>query len=135
MRKDGKDPRYFGPRWRRVRLVVLARDNYTCWVNGCPQYANVCDHILPVYPAMPDSEFFALSNLRASCKRHNTARGVAARLERETAEGIAPAPSPYVFGARRGPFLGGAAANNRPLVNLHTQKVDYSRKRVTRGVG
>jgi 5-methylcytosine-specific restriction endonuclease McrA len=45
--------------------------------------ASVCDHIIPVSPEMPDSLFLDPANLRASCKRHNTARGVAARLERE----------------------------------------------------
>lgn len=45
--------------------------------------ASVAGHIIPTYPGMPDSLFFDPMNLRASCKPHNTARGVAARLERE----------------------------------------------------
>jgi hypothetical protein len=42
----------------------------------------VADHIIPVDPEMPDWLFFDPNNLRGSCKRHNTARGVAAGLER-----------------------------------------------------
>jgi hypothetical protein len=91
------DRRYKSSRWRRVRLIVLARDSYRCYVQHCMQYANHCDHINAVYPGMPDSEFFGPHNLRASCRRHNTARGVAARLEREVAEGVAPAPTRTVF--------------------------------------
>jgi hypothetical protein len=45
----------------------------------------MADHIISVYPGMPDALFFGLSNLRAACRFHNSARGVAARLERETA--------------------------------------------------
>jgi hypothetical protein len=45
----------------------------------------VADHIVEVHEGMPDWQFFDPTNLRASCRRHNWARGVAARLERETA--------------------------------------------------
>lgn len=76
---------YNTKRWQTLRLAVLRRDLYRCWVAGCQVMANVADHINPVYPGMPDAEFYDPANLRASCKRHNTARGVAARLERETA--------------------------------------------------
>jgi hypothetical protein len=37
-----------------------------------------------VSPDMPDGLFYSAANLRAACRRHNIARGVAARLERET---------------------------------------------------
>lgn len=80
-----RDPRYSGAKWRKVRLAVLRRDLYRCWVVNCEVAGNVADHINPVYLGMPDSEFFDPQNLRASCKRHNTARGVAARLERDMA--------------------------------------------------
>ena len=73
--------RYGTTRWKRVRLSVLRRDAYRCWVDGGP--ASIADHIMPWYEGMPDSLFFGMDNLRASCKRHNTARGVAQRLERD----------------------------------------------------
>ena len=75
------DRRYKSPRWRRVRLRVLARDAYRCRiVPGCDAHANVADHIQPVYPGMPDSLFFDPRNLRAGCRRHNVARGFASLL-------------------------------------------------------
>jgi 5-methylcytosine-specific restriction endonuclease McrA len=94
------DPRYKDRRWRVVRLRVLARDRSHCYVLECANRANVVDHIKPVYLGMPDSEFFGMWNLRASCRRHNTARGVAARLERETAQGVAELPKRISYGPR-----------------------------------
>jgi hypothetical protein len=82
------DKRYGTRRWKKVRLGVLHRDLWACFVPGCGVSASVADHIIPVYPGMPDGLFFDATNLRASCRRHNTGRGVAARLEREL-EGMA----------------------------------------------
>jgi hypothetical protein len=79
------DRRYGSRRWKQTRLRVLFRDLWRCFVPGCEVTASVADHIIAVYPEMPDSLFFDEMNLRASCKPHNTARGVAARLERELA--------------------------------------------------
>ncbi len=71
-------------RWKALRLDILRRDLYRCQVvSGCEVRATVCDHIEPVYEGMPDWEFYDPMNLRAACMRHNTARGVAARLTRE----------------------------------------------------
>jgi hypothetical protein len=81
------DKRY-NQRWRRVRRLVLQRDMYRCWITGFPPLDNQCDHIIPVEPGFPDSLVFGMHNLRASCRPHNTARGVAAMLERETSEGV-----------------------------------------------
>ena len=78
------DKRYGSQRWKRIRRQVLARDLWRRWALECGVSASVADHIEPVYDGMPDSLFFDPSNLRASCRRHNWARGVAARLERET---------------------------------------------------
>ena len=77
------DKRYGTRRWKRVRLRVLHRDLWTCFAPTCSVSASVADHIIEVYEGMPDALFFDEWNLRASCRRHNTARGVAARLERE----------------------------------------------------
>ena len=65
---------------------MLRRDGWRCRVvPDCPKRATIADHIEPVYPGMPDSLFFDERNLRGACRFHNYARGVAARLERETA--------------------------------------------------
>jgi 5-methylcytosine-specific restriction endonuclease McrA len=102
-----RDRRYGSKRWKELRLDVLRRDLHRCWIPSCEAWADVCDHVAPVYPGMPDTEFYNPWNLRASCRRHNTARGVAARLERETAgltEWTEPRPTwprPVIFRDRR----------------------------------
>ena len=69
------------------------------------ELGNVADRISAVYDGMPDAEFDFEANLRASCRRHNTARGVAARLERETA-GIDEQPrNPLVTPMPKAPRL------------------------------
>ena len=78
------DRRYGLGRWRRLRPRILSRDGYRCRVvPGCGRTANVVDHIEPVTPQMPDSLFFDERNLRASCARHNQARGWKTYAERE----------------------------------------------------
>ncbi len=126
------DRRYKSPRWRRIRLLVLARDGYRCYVLHCIAYANHCDHIKPVYGGMPDSEFYGMHNLRASCRHHNTARGVAARLERETAQGVAAPPRRTMFERPRS-FNGASEHDRRLPKNISTSRTqvvtaDYSRK-------
>jgi 5-methylcytosine-specific restriction endonuclease McrA len=75
------DRRYRLQTWRRIRLQVLARDLYRCRVvEGCTERATVADHIVPASLDMPDSLFFAMSNLRAACRMHNIARGFASTL-------------------------------------------------------
>jgi hypothetical protein len=82
-----RDRRYGSRRWRITAKAVLDRDLHVCRiVKGCPRRAAVADHIIPVYDGMPDALFFDPRNLRAGCRPHNTARGVAARLDRETRE-------------------------------------------------
>ena len=72
------DRRYKTQRWRQGRLRVLNRDLWICRVvAGCPVRATVADHVLPVYPGMPDALFFGMGNLRAACHGHNKARGFA----------------------------------------------------------
>lgn len=114
------DRRYSTKRWRDTRLRVLHRDAYRCWVQGCPVMANVADHIAPSSLAMPDFEFYSMANLRASCKRHNTARGVAARLDREMREGMAPDTTQIGVRSvltRSSGFFRGAGDRDRPLVS------------------
>src|SRR5690349_1821798 len=85
-RSAPRDPRYGSARWRRVSAEVRLRDGLCRIVPGCPKPAQVADHIFPVYAGMPDSEFFAKSNLRGGCKGHNTLRGQADRAARELGE-------------------------------------------------
>jgi 5-methylcytosine-specific restriction endonuclease McrA len=59
--------------WRRVRLLVLERDEHRCTINmeGCTGAATCVDHIVPlVFGGAP----YALENLRASCHNCNTSR-------------------------------------------------------------
>jgi 5-methylcytosine-specific restriction endonuclease McrA len=70
-----RDKRYGSSRYQRFRLRVLIRDNWTCFVPGCPTKGEVLDHIIPTYPGMPDDLFFSEKNARASCAKHNRARG------------------------------------------------------------
>lgn len=80
MTRARSDPRYGTGRWQRVRLRVLARDLHVCRSEpGCTVPATVADHIIPAHPGMPDELFFGESNLRASCRGHNIARGMAAK--------------------------------------------------------
>ena len=100
------DKRYGTRRWKQTRLRVLHRDLWTCFAPGCPVSASVADHIIPVYPEMPNSLFFDEANLRGSCRRHNTARGVAARLERELSGEPEPEKrNPLVTPLRKAPRL------------------------------
>ena len=76
------DARYHSWRWRKLSARVLKRDGYRCRiVPGCEVRATVADHVDPVYPGMPDAEFFDASRLRAACGPHNLWRGLAARAE------------------------------------------------------
>lgn len=52
-------------RWRKLRLLVLARDGYACMVRGpgCVGVASVAGHIVPWIDGGPDD----LDNLRAEC--------------------------------------------------------------------
>src|SRR6188768_3867312 len=71
------DRRYSTAKWRHVRAIVLRRDGERCQiVDGCRNRGNVADHIIPVYPGMPDMEFYDLRNLRAACRQHNFGRAI-----------------------------------------------------------
>jgi 5-methylcytosine-specific restriction protein A len=71
------DPRLSTVAWRRLRLLVLARDGHRCQVAGpdCATVATCVDHIV----ARADGgDCWAPSNLRASCHKCN-AQAAAAR--------------------------------------------------------
>jgi 5-methylcytosine-specific restriction endonuclease McrA len=77
-----KDRRYGTQQWRKTAKAVLRRDMGICRVvKGCSEPGTAADHIIPVAPGMPNGLFFGMSNLRASCRTHNLARGFAAQLD------------------------------------------------------
>jgi hypothetical protein len=148
-----RDPRYSLAKWTKLAQYIRRRDPL-CYVVDCPEPVRAADHIIPASLDMPDWQFFDPSNLRGSCRRHNTARGVAARLERETAQGVRPPPSRYSYGGtpavKRGArgetrngsgFLVGAAEADSPLpkslspVAYATISRDYSRRSPEHGDG
>ena len=81
---DPRDTRSY----RKVRLTVLARDQWTC--HYCQQPAQTVDHIVPVSKA-PDMAL-SLENLVACCKRCNSSKG-----SRSAGFFLAPAFTPSVF--------------------------------------
>lgn len=99
------DKRYGSRRWKSVRLDVLHRDLWRCWVPACERSASVADHIIAVGPDMPDALFFDPSNLRASCAPHNLRRGHVAQFQRELAGQAEPQRprNPFVIPLRKPP--------------------------------
>src|SRR5678809_116065 len=79
---------YNRAQWKKTAKAVLRRDMHRCYVRGCPSPGIAADHVEPVHPAISWFDFLSMANLRASCRRHNTARGVAQRLEREVRDGV-----------------------------------------------
>ena len=59
------------PMWKKVRLKVLARDNYHCVY--CDETANEVDHIVPL--AVDTSDPYNMDNLVAACRRCNNLKG------------------------------------------------------------
>jgi 5-methylcytosine-specific restriction endonuclease McrA len=69
MVRGRQDPRV-SKDYKKIRLIVLARDGYVCYY--CGQDANTVDHIVSIKnggdPVNPE-------NLIACCKRCNSAKG------------------------------------------------------------
>jgi 5-methylcytosine-specific restriction endonuclease McrA len=57
-------------RWRKLRLFVLKRDDYTCYYCGITT-ANTVDHLTPLHKGGTDE----LSNLVTACKHCNYSKG------------------------------------------------------------
>ena len=64
----------------------------------CPHIARVVDHIRPVYPGMPDAEFYDRRNLRAACVPHNVARGFERFERRHATRPLDTTSPPTLFG-------------------------------------
>jgi hypothetical protein len=92
---------YNSTQWRRLRLVILERDEYLCRIEPQPPHAaTTVDHI--VSPLVHPGGFFDPDNLRAACAHHNYGRGAsqghrdraaAYRREREGATATSRHPS------------------------------------------
>ncbi len=59
--------------WRRLRVMVLRRDNYTCQLCGIEEATHV-DHIVP-RRLMAGEAVDSLDNLQALCKQCNLSKG------------------------------------------------------------
>jgi hypothetical protein len=81
------EPRYRSYRWRKLARSVVSASR-SCWACSAP--ATCCDHIVSVYPGMPDSEFFDRRQLRGSCRKHNLMKGSAEALQRDLAAPSGP---------------------------------------------
>ena len=69
--KKAKHQRPIGTqRWKRLRLVILARDGYTCY--ACGGEANEVDHI---YPRAKGGDTFDPLNCAAICRKCNGLKG------------------------------------------------------------
>jgi 5-methylcytosine-specific restriction endonuclease McrA len=68
------DRRYGSLRWKRLRLAVLARDNYECRIRGprCRGAAGTVNHIVPVSQG---GAFFDPENLESACGACNYSAG------------------------------------------------------------
>jgi 5-methylcytosine-specific restriction enzyme A len=62
--------------WRRLTALILARDQHTCQIRGprCTRIATTVDHITP---RTEGGAMWDPANLRAACKRCNSAGGAA----------------------------------------------------------
>jgi 5-methylcytosine-specific restriction endonuclease McrA len=61
-----RDPELWTPAYRRLRLSILDRDNWTCRVRGpkCKGWADTVDHIIE---RRDGGAVYDPSNMRASC--------------------------------------------------------------------
>lgn len=63
----------YGHTWRKLRLVILERDDYRCQIRGehCEGAANEVDHIVPLHAG---GAWYEPENLRAACGTCNKER-------------------------------------------------------------
>lgn len=83
--KRKRPPRAYGPRWRRLRRLVLAREPLCreCAPRGLVVEATEVDHIIPLRAGGTDDD----ANLQPLCKRCHSRKGA-----REGRWGGAPRP-------------------------------------------
>ena len=86
---------YTDPRWKALRLAVLARDRYRCQIalSNCKGIANQVDHVVDWRDGGPALD---AANLRAACRSCNVAQRnqrVAARARAHREAMTAPTTS------------------------------------------
>ena len=86
LNKKAKQHRAIGSgQWKKLRLVILARDGYTCY--ACGGEAKEVDHI---WPRAKGGDTFDPLNCAAICRKCNLAKGD---------RFFSPMPTPRVFSA------------------------------------
>lgn len=71
-RRGSSSHRGYGAAWRRLRLRVLARQDYICCETDCNAEATEVDHIIPKSRGGTDD----LENLQGLCKPHHSRKTV-----------------------------------------------------------
>jgi 5-methylcytosine-specific restriction endonuclease McrA len=84
-----RDPR-LTRKYKAQRLIVLARDGYTCVY--CGQDANTVDHIVSIKAG---GDPISLDNMIACCKRCNSAKGSRSQAVFLAKQSTPPAFSTY----------------------------------------
>ena len=77
--------------WKKLRLVVLARDAYACAY--CGKDATEVDHIVPI--AIDPSLALDIENLQATCRTCNRQKGIRTRPTPKVPQN---AVQPRIFG-------------------------------------
>lgn len=78
-------------RYKAIRLLVLARDMYTCFYCGTPD-ATTVDHVEPVSKMDDKQDAYNAEMMVACCKRCNSSKG-----SRSQAAFLARTATPPVF--------------------------------------
>lgn len=126
-RRRGQGGRYDDAAWKHIRLQILARDGYTCQIQGahCTTTATEVDHKIPLElgGARLDP-----NNLRAACRACNAGRSSRLRREAWRTQGGVAAETGMGGGTRIhlviGPPAGGKTAWLADRVGPHDLVVD-----------
>lgn len=84
-------------KYKAVRLLVLSRDQWTCYYCHSPE-ATTVDHIIPVSKSENKDDAYDPNNMVACCKRCNSSRG-----NRSQASFLARRSTPPVFSSSFSP--------------------------------
>lgn len=80
-------PCYESAAWRKIRPIILERDEYRCKIQGpkCTGKANTVDHIVPIESG---GAWYDEDNLRAACGPCNYGRGYRVTTRRRPSRDI-----------------------------------------------
>jgi 5-methylcytosine-specific restriction protein A len=67
-KRPSTSQRGYGKAWQKLRLEILSRDNYRCFVPNCRTMANEVDHIIALSKGGNNNP----RNLRSCCKSHHS---------------------------------------------------------------